>query len=174
MLLSPCCLCVYPHTHTGDTDPRCVATHTNLSCFISLPKAHSNHTSGRGSRCGIDVAAPAVWQLWWRGYPLHFIKLPHNSLSTKYSYHIQTCFNDMVKGLSLNLQAKSLAKIGSTVDAEIISKEVCFSLFVKWPACFLWSGGIFHHLGEQRRCHYSLGQTMPPTLHLFLVYNHPF
>lgn len=33
------------------------------------------------------------------------------------------CINDMVKGLSLNLQAKSLAKIGSTVDAEIISKE---------------------------------------------------
>lgn len=33
------------------------------------------------------------------------------------------CVNDVIKGLSLNLQARSLAKIGSTVDAEIISKE---------------------------------------------------
>ena len=34
------------------------------------------------------------------------------------------CVSDLVKGLSLNLQAQSLAKIGSTIDAEIISKEV--------------------------------------------------
>eukprot|EP00250_Pteridium_aquilinum_P008181 c17743_g1_i1 orf=321-3110(+) len=33
------------------------------------------------------------------------------------------CADDVIKGLSFNLQARSLAKIGSTVDAEIISKE---------------------------------------------------
>lgn len=37
------------------------------------------------------------------------------------------CVNEVVKGMSLNLQARSLAKIGSTVDAEIISKETCQS-----------------------------------------------
>ncbi|MCO5554582.1 hypothetical protein L7F22_008112 [Adiantum nelumboides] len=33
------------------------------------------------------------------------------------------CGDDVTKGLSLSLQARSLAKIGSTVDAEVVSKE---------------------------------------------------
>ena len=51
------------------------------------------------------------------------------------------CVNDLVKGLSLNLQAQSLAKIGSTIDAEIISKEVTslnriFHIISCLVACF--------------------------------------
>ncbi|KAI5060415.1 hypothetical protein GOP47_0024835 [Adiantum capillus-veneris] len=33
------------------------------------------------------------------------------------------CGDDAIKGLSLHLQARSLAKIGSTVDSEVVSKE---------------------------------------------------
>ena len=51
------------------------------------------------------------------------------------------CVHDLVKGLSLNLQAQSLAKIGSTIDAEIVSKEVTslnqfHSSFHIFLACF--------------------------------------